>query len=168
MVMVKRVGLLAALLLFAASASAELKVVVLNVQRAIGDTEEAKVLIKKLEDELAPEQNVIKQLNTDITAMQEKLRKDGDVMSEAERNKSQKALEDKQIDYQFRVNKLQKTVQDRQQEILGQMEPKFSAVLKDLITTEKYDMIIPRQGILYGDSKLDITAKVTELLNQKK
>ena len=167
--MVKRVGLFTALLLFAASASAEMKVVVLNVQRAIGDTEEAKVLLKKLEDDLSGEQNTIKQLNTDITAMQEKLRKDGDVMSDAEKVKSQKALEDKQIDYQFRVNKLQKTVQDRQQEILGQMEPKFSAVLKDLIATEKYDLILPRQGaVLYVDSKLDITAKVTELLNQKK
>ena len=161
-------GLFVALLCFAASALAELKIAVLNVQRAIGDSEEAKVLIKKLEGDLAGEQNIIKQLNTDITATQEKLNKDGDVMSDAEKRKSQKVLEDKQIDYQFRVNKLQKTVQDRQQEILGQMEPKFSAVLKDLITAEKYDLIIPRQGVLYGDSKLDITAKVTELLNQKK
>jgi outer membrane protein len=164
----KKLAITMAALLVAGSAVAEVKIAVINVQRAIGESEEAKVLIQKLESDLSPEQEAIRALNGEITAMQEKFVKDGEVMSEAEKRRQQKEIEDKQIDYQFRVNKLQKTVQDRQQEILGQMAPKVDAALKDLIALEKYDLIVNRQNVLYVDNKLDITARVTELLNQKK
>jgi outer membrane protein len=165
---IKKLGVVIAACLLAGSAYAEMKIAVINVQRAIGESEEAQGLIKKLEEELQAEQTAIRQLNTDISTLQEKLVKDGEVMSEPEKRRLQKEAEDKQIDYQFQVNKLQKEVNDRQQEILGQMAPKLDAVLKDLIAIEKYDLIVHRQNVLYVDNKLDITAKVTELLNQKK
>lgn len=166
--MVKKLALMVAVCLLAGTAAAvELNVAVINIQRAIGESEEAKALIKKLEDELAPEQATLKTLGGEITALQEKLTKDSEVMSDAEKRRQQKEVEDKQIDYQFRVNKLQKTVQDRQQDIMGQMGPKVEAVLKDLIALEKYDLILARQSVIHADGKLDITAKVTELLNQK-
>jgi outer membrane protein len=164
----KKLALTMAALLFAGSAVAEVKIAVINIQRAIGESEEAKVLLQKLEADLTPEQDAIRSLNTQISAMQEKFVKDSEVMSEAEKRRQQKEIEDKQIDYQFRVNKLQKAAQDRQQDILGQMAPKVDAVLRDLIELEKYDLIVNRQNVLYVDNKLDITSRVTELLNQKK
>lgn len=166
--MIKNFALTLALTLFAGAAAAEVNVAVVNIQRAIGESDEAKALLQQLESELAPEQTTLKSLGTEITSLQEKFNKDSEVMSDAEKRRRQKEIEDKQIDYQFRVNKLQKTVQDRQQEILGQMEPKVNAVLKDLIDQQKYDVILARQGVIYADNRLDITAKVTELLNLKK
>jgi outer membrane protein len=165
---IKNFALTLALTLFAGAAAAEVNVAVVNIQRAIGESDEAKALLQQLESELAPEQTTLKSLGTEITSLQEKFNKDSEVMSDAEKRRRQKEIEDKQIDYQFRVNKLQKTVQDRQQEILGQMEPKVNAVLKDLIDQQKYDVILARQGVIYADNRLDITAKVTELLNLKK
>ncbi|NJN51414.1 MAG: OmpH family outer membrane protein [Gammaproteobacteria bacterium] len=166
--MFKKLTLLVAFSLMAGSAWAELKIAVVNVQRAIGESDEAQALVKRLEDELQGEQTSIRALNSAISQQQEKLIKDGEVMSDAEKRKVQKEIEDKQIDYQFQVNRLQKTVNDRQQEILGQMAPKLDAVLKDLIAAEKYDLIVHRQNVLYVDAKHDITAVVTEKLNEKK
>ena len=117
---------------------------------------------------LAPDQTAIKKLGAEITQLQDKFNKDGDVMSDPEKRKLQKEIEDKQIDYQFRVNKFQKTVNERQQDILSQMAPKLDAVLKDIIAKDQYDLVIHRQNILYVDAKYDITAQVTEKLNQKK
>jgi len=48
------------------------------------------------------------------------------------------------------------------------MAPKLDAVLKDIIAKEQYDLVIHRQNALYVDAKYDITAQVTEKLNQKK
>jgi outer membrane protein len=163
-----RLVLLPVLLLTAGSAFAELKIAVVNVQRAIGECDEAKGLIAKLESDTAPDQTAIKALGAEITQLQEKFNKDSDVMSDPEKRKVQKEIEDKQIDYQFRVNKFQKTVNERQQDILSQMAPKLDAVLKDIIAKEAYDLVIHRQNILYVDAKYDITAQVTEKLNQKK
>jgi outer membrane protein len=152
---------------FAADA-AGLKIAVVNVQRAIGESEEAKTLIAKLESDLAADNTAVKNLNSQVTQLQEKLVKDGDVMSDAEKRKLQKEIEDKQADLQFQVNKLQKVVNERQQEILGQMAPKLDAVLKDIIAKEQYDLVVHRQNVLYVDPKHDITTQVTEALNQKK
>ncbi len=77
-------------------------------------------------------------------------------------------MEDKQIEYQFLVNKLQKDVQDRRQDLMQQMAPKIDAVLQDLIEAEGYDLILQRGNLLYADSKHDITRKVTEKLNEKR
>ncbi len=163
-----RLVLLPVLLLTAGSAFAELKIAVVNVQRAIGESNEAKALIAKLEADTSADQAAIKALGADITKVQEKFNKDGDVMSDAEKRKLQKEIEDKQIDYQFRVNKFQKTVNERQQEILSQMAPKLDAVLQDIIAKDQYDLVIHRQNVVYINAKYDITAQVTEMLNQKK
>jgi outer membrane protein len=163
-----RLVLLPVLLLTAGSAFAELKIAVVNVQRAIGESEEAKALIAKLESDLAADNTAVKNLNSQINQLQEKFVKDGDVMSDPEKRKLQKEIEDKQGDYQFQVNKLQKVVNERQQDILGQMAPKLDAVLKDIIAKEQYDLVIHRQNVLYADPKHDITEQVTAALNQKK
>ena len=163
-----RLVLLPALLLAAGSAFADMKIAVVNVQRAIGECNEGKAMIAKIESDTASDQTEIKKLGTDITAMQDKFNKNRDVMSDAEKGKLQKEIEDKQIDYQFRVNKLQKLVNERQQDILQQMAPKLDAVLKDVIAQDQYDLVIHRQNVLFVDPKYDITAKVTEKLNAKK
>jgi outer membrane protein len=162
-----RVMLLPVLMLLANAAFADLKVAVLNVQRAIGETEEAKAAIAKIESDFGADQTEVRKLNTDINQMQEKFVKDSEVMSDAEKRKLQKEIEDKQLDYQFKVNKLQKAVNERQQDIINQMAPKLEAVLKDIIAREKYDIVLHRQNVLHVDPSLDITAQVTEALNKK-
>jgi outer membrane protein len=156
------------LFLFAAtSAAAELKIAVLDTQRALIESEEAQALLAQAQQELQAEQDQLQALNDEIVALNEKLQKDGEVMSPAEQRKLQKDIEDKQIDLQFLGNKLQKEVNDRRQELLQQMVPKIDVVLKDLIDLEGYDMIMERGSLRYVNSKHDITRRVTEKLNEK-
>ena len=157
------------LLLFAAgSAAAELKIAVLDTQRALVESEEAQALLAQAQTELQTEQEALQALGEEILAVQEKLQTDAEVMSPTEQNKLQKDIEDKQIDYQFLGNKLQKKVNDRRQELLQQMVPKIDVVLKDLIELEGYDLIIERSNLRYVNTKHDITRRVTEKLNEKR
>ncbi len=167
--MIKKLVSLSSLLfcLVAASASAELKIAVLDTQRALIASEEAQSLSKKITEELQSDEAEAKELNDEVRALTEKLQKDGEVMSPAEQRKAQKDIEDKQIDLQFLVNKLQKAVQDRRQELVNHMLPKIDAVLKDLIELEGYDLIMERSNLRYVNTKHDITRKVTEKLNEK-
>jgi len=149
-------------------AAAELKVAVLDTQRALVESEEAKVLLQQAQEELQKEEDSVRALGEEILALQEKLKTDGEVMSAIEQRKMTKDIEDKQIDYQFLVNKLQKQVNDRRQELLAQMVPKIDKVLKDLIEIEGYDMIMERGNLRYVNTKHDITRKVTERLNENR
>ena len=167
--MIKKLALhsLWILLLVAGPVAAELKVAVLDTQRALVESEEAKELLAQAAVELQAEESSVKALGESILAIQEKLQTDGEVMSPTEQRKLQKEIEDKQIDYQFQVNKLQKEVNDRRQELLQQMVPKIDTVLKDLIEVEGYDLIMERGQLRYVNSKHDITRKVTEKLNER-
>jgi len=156
------------LLLATGSAAAELKIAVLDTQAALVQSEEAQRFFAQAQDELKSEQTALQSLGEEINSMQEKLQTDGEVMSATEQRKLQKDIEDKQLDYQFRGNKLQKEVNDRRQDMLQQMLPKLDAVLKDLIELEGYDMIMERGSLRYVNPKWDITRKVTEKLNEKK
>ncbi len=155
------------LILAAGPAAAELKIAVIDTQRALVASEEAQSLLQQAQQELQVEEETVKTLGEEIIALQEKLQTDGEVMSPTEQRKLQKDIEDKQIDYQFLVNKLQKEVNDRRQELLAQMGPKINAVLRDLIEIEGYDMIMERANLQYVNPKHDITRKVTEKLNEK-
>jgi outer membrane protein len=156
------------LLVFAAgTAAAELKIAVLDTQRALVESEEAQSLLQQAQSELQGEQDELQKLGEEIVALQEKLQTDGEVMSATEQRRLTKEIEDKQIDYQFLGNKLQKEVNDRRQELLQQMVPKIDVVLKDLIELEGYDMIMERGSLRYVNSKHDITRRVTEKLNER-
>lgn len=160
--------LLPAFLLAAGSAAAELKIAVLDTQRALLESAEAQELMQSAQSDLEGDQEKVNTLGQEIRGLQEQLQKDAEVMSPAEQRRRQKEIEDKQIEYQFLVNKLQKDVQDRRQELIQQMAPKVDAVLKDLIELEGYDLILQRGSLLYANSKHDITRKVTEKLNEKR
>ena len=166
---VKRLAatLLAVFCFSAVGVAAEIKFAVLDVQRAIGDSEEAQSLATQVEQDLKKDQDALQQLFSDIQALQERLQKDAEILGDADKRNIQKDIEDKQIDYEFGVNKLRKELQDRQQEIFRQMAPKLDAVLKDLIEIEGYDAVFPRAGLLYVNTKHDVTRKVTEKINEK-
>ena len=157
----------AAALLIGASAHAELKIAVLDTQRAIFETESVKGLLEKANAELKRDQDEVQSLQGKIQAQQEKLQKDQDVMSTEDKRRAAKEIEDLQIDLQFLVNKLQKEVQDRREELLRDMVPRVDAVLKDLIELEGYDLIAERSSFHYVNTKHDITRRVTEKLNEK-
>ncbi|MCY3792866.1 MAG: OmpH family outer membrane protein [Gammaproteobacteria bacterium] len=163
-----QLSLLALSLGAAAMAAAELKIAVLDTQRALVSSEEAKALLEQAQSELKKEEEEVNALGAEIQALQEKLQTDGEVMSPTEQRKAQKDIEDKRIDYEFLVNKLQKALQDRRQDLLQVMVPKVDAVLKDLIELEGYDLIMERANLRYVNPKHDITRRVTEKLNQKR
>jgi outer membrane protein len=155
------------LMLLAVPAAAEMKIAVLDAQRALVESEEAQALLQQLQDELQPEEEQVQALAQEIIDLQTKLRTDAEVMSPTEQRKIQKDIDDKKIDYQFLGNKLQKEARDRQQELMQQMEPKITVVLEDLTELEGYDLILPRASVFYVNSKHDITRRVTEKLNEK-
>ncbi len=164
----KKVILLLGTLLVSSVAHAEMKIVVLDSVRAILETDEAKVLIEAAEKEMSGESEELRSLSDRRRTLQEKLQKDGDVMSAGEKREVAKEIEDTEIDLQFRSQKLQKAVQDKRQEILVALAPKFEKVRNDLVSVEGYDMIMAPNAMIYVNPKNDITRRVTERMNEQR
>ena len=163
----KLLGTLTVVLLMASSAvSAEMKIVVLDPVRAILESDEAKVLIEAANKEMEPELEELRVAAEEFQSLQAKLQKDGEVMSESERRKAIKDLEDMQTDLQFGNQKLQKQTQDKRQEIIQTMAPKYEKVLNDLIQIDQIDLILSPNQLQYTNAKHDISRRVTEKLNE--
>jgi len=168
--MIKKLAQLTLLstLLFGGTAFAEMNIVVLDSVRAILESDEAKVLAEAANKEMEAEQSELRELAEQMQAMNTKLQTDGEVMSDSEKRKISKDIEDMQIELQFGSQKLQKEVQDKRQEILQALAPKFDKVLKDIIQVDQIDLILAPNSLQYANSKHDITRRVTEKLNEQR
>ena len=163
---------LAAVMVVAAAAwapwaAAQLNVAVVDTQQAIGQSEEAKQFAETIRQELEPESEQLSGLRDEIVALEQKVADEGDVMSEQERLRHAKDIENKRIDLDFGAKKLEKALQDRQAELLQTMAPKVRAIVNDLVEVERYDLVFERRNVAYVNARHDITAKVTEKLNER-
>jgi len=150
----------------APAAFAEMKIVVLDPVRAILESDEGKVLVEAANKEMEPEQNELRTMAETLQSQQTKLQKDGEILSDAEKRKIIKEIESMQADLQFGMQKQQKTAQDKRQEILQTLAPKYDTVLKDLIQIDQIDMILAPNSLQYSNDKHDITRRVVEKLNE--
>lgn len=166
--MIRRVTLLLSALLLSGAVHAEMNIVVLDTVRAILESDEAKVLIEAAEKEMSGESDELRGLADQRKTLAEKVQKDGDVLSQADLRDIQKDIEEIELDLQYRSQKLQKAVQDKRQEILVALAPKFEKVRNDLVQVEGYDMIIAPNAMVYVNPKNDITRRVTERMNENK
>ncbi|MFP6805811.1 MAG: OmpH family outer membrane protein [Pseudomonadales bacterium] len=153
------------LTLTAPLAFAEVKIAVVDVQRAILNSEEAKRLMKQIQQEFSTDEDEIRKIQTDAAALLEKAQKDADVMSDAEKRRVQSEIESKNNDFVYLRQKLQKEISIRQAELFSGTEAKVQKAIEELVLKNDYDVILPRAAALYVGDLYDITRKITEALN---
>ena len=147
-------------------AFAEVKIAVVDVQRAILNSEEAKRLLVQIQEEFRTDENKISAIQANAAALLERLQKDADVMSEDEKRRIQQEIESYNNDFVYERQKLQKAINTRQTELFSGTEAKIQRAIEDLVLKNDYDMILPRGAALYVGDLYDITRKVTEKLNE--
>ncbi|PIE40929.1 MAG: hypothetical protein CSA49_06000 [Gammaproteobacteria bacterium] len=159
--------LVALLSVFSMAAVAADKIAVVNVQDAIKNSDGAKLWIEKFEAEHASEQADIRVLESELKAMQERYKKDEAILSDDEKRKANKSMQEKFEELQFRGKQLQKEYKAGQQELLKSMLPKVNKALNKLMEKNGYDMILHREAVLMLSSELDITEKVIKQMNKQ-
>lgn len=157
----------AAVVAVAPSAAGQLKVAVVDSTEAIRLSEEAKAFLAQVQADMEPESADLRALRDEIIALEQKITDEGDVMSDEEKRNAAKDIENKRIDLDFGAKKLEKALQDKQAELLETISPKVRAVVNDMVELERFDLVFERRNVGYVNPKHDITAKVTEKLNER-
>ncbi len=148
-------------------AGAELKIAVVDVQAAIGQTQEAQAFLEKVQESLEADLERIRELTAQRAEIEEKVQRDGEVMGEEERTRLSEDYERITSDLQYRTDTYQKAVNRRRNELFQKMGPGVQAALDDLVKLEAYDLVLPRNTVIYVNPKHDITRKVTEVLDKQ-
>jgi outer membrane protein len=148
-------------------AQAEMKIEVVDMQRAVLASDEAKIAVEKFRAAKQEDIDTITALETALKGIQDRIAKDGEVMSEDEHRKLKNSFEEKATTYKFHRQNMQKAEQQELQQLAQKMEPKMQKALKAIIDEKKYDLVVRPEMVIYNAPGTDITKLLLEKLNAK-
>jgi outer membrane protein len=153
-------------LLMSAQASAEIKIGYVNFQKLLEDAPQTKVAMQSLENEFAPRRRELLTMQTDLKAREEKLQKEGAVMSEADRTKTEKVFRDEQREFSRKAGEFQDDASTRRNEEIGKVQRYLVTEIQGYATAQGFDLVLG-EGVFYAKGTLDITANVLAVLASK-
>lgn len=165
---VKNLAILLSLTLLPGLALAQGKIAVVSLERAILSTDKAQAQIEELrkEKDYAANEKELEQLKKEGQSLIDKLQTDGAVMSQEQKEELSQKIATKRDDIKHVIKKLQDSARGLQQKILREQEELARNVVNEMIKTEGIGLLINEQAAMFADSSYDITAKVTDKLNQ--
>ena len=162
----------ASLLLVAAVATPVLaqdapKIAVLDMAGALFNSERAKAVDAELQAQTAEDTAKLSSIQTQATAIQERVQKDEAVMSEEEKRKAQTELQDLSVQFQTIGERVQAVRQQRVESFQQQHAQSLITAIQAVIEEGGFDLVVRSDAVLHAAPALDITARVTEKLNQQ-
>jgi len=154
------------LALMSGPASAEIKMGVVNFQKLLEEAPQTKTAMQALESEFAPRRRELLTMQNDLKARDEKLQKEGAVMSEADRAKAEKALRDQQREFSRKAGEFQDDASTRRNEEIGKVQRYLVTEIQAYGNAQGYDLVLG-DGVFFAKGPLDITANVLALLATK-
>ena len=149
----------------AATQAQELKIGYVNSDRVLRDATPAKAAQAKLEAEFSKRQKEGDDAAARLKAAAEKLDKDAPTLSEAERNRRQRELVDQDRELQRKRREFQEDLNQRKNEELASVVERANRVIKQIYESEKYDLILQGDAMVFVGPRIDITEKVIKALN---
>ena len=147
-------------------ASAQSKIAVINLQRAVLESDEIKKASAALEAKYKPRQQELEKLNSDIQAIQKQLQSNsGKLTPQAEADLNAQGAR-KQRDLQRKGEDLQADVDRERNEILGKSSQKMGDVVKKLAEEKGYDLVVDISNTIYFKPALDITTDAMTAYNK--
>ena len=154
-------------LIFCVNSFAQEKIVYLDVNYIISESEAGKYInkeLKKINDKNIEE---FKKVENSIKSEEENLLKQKNLIKEEEFNKKANELRDKYKSYQelknIKNNDLKKLRDNAAKKILDIL----NLILSEYSAKNSISLIIDKKNIIIGKSELDVTNQIMDLLNKK-
>ena len=144
---------------------AETTVGVVNFLRMMEEAPQAKAAQSKIESEFAPREQELVALQKEIRKLEDKLAKDGAVMSEAQSNKLERQILSKGRDLKRSREEFRDDLNIRKNEVTSQLQRQMLEATRALAKEKGYDIILG-QGVVYANKSADITNMVLERLTR--
>ena len=172
-----RAALFLMAMLFVASVplqAQELKVGVIDMNRALNDTDEGKKILVKMKAKLTKENEELRKKQEELKKMQDELSKQGFLLSESARQQKEEEFRSKNREVErFREDKRAEFAR-MQQRATETIHKGLMKVIEAYAKSEKYDLLVEAGeqatgapgAIIYYNNALDITDKVISRYNK--
>jgi outer membrane protein len=151
--------------LMAPSAFAQLKFAVVDVQRAVMETEDglrASATLKKYFDK---RQQELDAKQNELQKQREEIEKQAKVISQQAMQKRMEEWQKQMVELQTVFLEYNKELQKKQGELTQPIYGKIMGLLRRLATQDGYDAILEKQAVPYMRNDLDLTDRIIQLYN---
>ncbi|HEY1526688.1 MAG TPA: OmpH family outer membrane protein [Candidatus Angelobacter sp.] len=118
------------------------KVAVVNIQQAIGDSNEGKKDLDALEQKFSPKQAELKGLSDEVETLKKQYQAQADKLGDAEKASRAKTIETKQKSLQRNYEDAQAEFQQAEQEVINRIGAKMLVVLEKYSVAHGYAMVL--------------------------
>jgi len=161
---------LLALLLTPALAAAEIKIGVVDIQKAMELSIEGKKAKSQFQKKVEKLQGELKSKQDEITALKDELERQSSVLSQTARDEKEKSYQYKLRDYQRMVKDSQEELQREDQELSQKILKDLQGIIENFGKKEGFDIILEKtqSAVLFGSEKVDVTKRIIELYDDSK
>jgi len=155
-------GAVAAMLLAAPEAHAQLKIGFVNTERVFRESVPAKRAQQRLEKEFASRNAELGKVEKQGRDLQAELERDTVTMTEATRREKERQLADISRNFQRLQREIREDLNLRRNEELAEVQQKATRLINQIAEHEKFDLIV--QEAVFASTRIDITEKVIKAL----
>lgn len=141
------------------ASAADMKIGVVNFQRLMQESPQAKAALAALQSEFAAKARELGTLQASLKAKEDKLAKDGPTMTADQKSKAEKELRDGSRDYQAKATEYQDDVTARQNEETSRLQGELLTIVNNYASLQKFDLVLA-DGVIYATNALDITGAI--------
>lgn len=151
-------------------AAAEIKIGVVDIQKAMELSTEGKKAKAQFQKKVEKLQGELKTKQDEITALKEELERQSSVLSQTARDDKEKSYQYKLRDYQRMVKDSQEELQREDQELSQKILKDLQRIIENFGKAEGFDIILERtqSAVLFGSEKVDVTQRIIQLYDEGK
>lgn len=147
-----------------ASALAESRVAVVDTLRLMEEAPQSKAMQSKIESVFSAREQELKSLQKSLRKLEERLARDGAVMSETESSKLEGEIRTKRRELKRTNDEFREDLNIRKNEVLSELSKLVYDATVAHAKAKKYDVVIGAQAVVYKSESVDITDEVLKRL----
>ena len=151
----------------AAPARADLKVGVVDMQRALNECEAGKKARDQVKAKFEKAQDQLKRQREDLDRLREDYDKKAVVLKEEERRNLEKDLENRSLDFKRKYEDFQRDLKRTDSELTAGIVDELYGLVRDYGQKHGYSLVLEASNgaLLYNDKTTDITDDIIKLYN---
>lgn len=148
--------------------AADVKIGFVSIAKILNGSPQAEAASKRLEQEFAPRKKGLDEALKSLRKQEEKLAKDGAVMSDSQRRNLENDIRNQARELKRTSDEFREDFNLRRNEELGKFQKQVLDVINSVAKEEGFDLVINDQATLYASSQVDVTDKVLKRLTASK
>ena len=161
-------GLVLTLLFFSTASAEELKIGAVSAVRLLEQSPQADAARKLIEQEFAPRDKQLVAEQKKLKAIEDKLEKDGAIMSESERKKLERDYINQKRELKRSQDEFREDFNFRRNEEFAKIQKNIVEAIQQVAKDNNYDVVLSSEGtVIYASPKADMSNLVIEHLKKQ-